>query len=181
MNGMNAFYTHQQYLIKELRKLDYSQDRLCLELGSGDGSASVFRGFLIDNPHLYVWALDASEDWRDQIKRDYHHPNYEITLVRDWGIALDEGILNGMASKSPFDLVFIDQSPFDARIMSIDILGKYSKVIVLHDYDYFNKGVCENIFSVGEDSFFAKYANDFILEPHCMILPPTLIMRNKNL
>ena len=177
MNGMNAFYTHQQYLIKELRKLDYSKPCRCLELGAGDGSASVFRGFLIDNPNLAVWAFDTNQDWKDQMTRDYHHPHYEITLLKSWD-ALDSNVF---LAHQPYDILFIDQEPWDARIHAINRLAHLSKVIILHDYDYFNKGVCENIFSVGEDSFFGQYLDNFELEAHCMILPPTLIMRNKNL
>ena len=177
MNGMNAFYTHQQYLIRELRRLDYSKVVRCLEFGAGDGSASVFRGFMIDNPNLSVWAFDTSQDWKDQMTRDYSHPNYEISLVLDWDVVYS----NVFLAHQPYDLVFIDQSPFEARVKTIDALKDITRVFVLHDYDYFNKGITENIFSVSGDSFFAKYAEKFILEPHYMILPPTLIMRNKNL
>ncbi len=175
MNGMNAFYTHQQYLIAELRKLDYSEPRLCLEFGAGDGSASVFRGFLIDNPNLFVWAYETSQDWADQMMRDYSHPRYSFTKLDNWAQYVR------ISYEGNIDLVFVDQEPWDARIAIIDAVKSYAKVIVLHDYDYFNKGVCENIFSVGEESFFAQYMEDFTLEAHCMILPPTLIMRNKNL
>jgi len=174
---MNAFYTHQQYLIQELRKLDYSGPRLCLELGAGDGSASVFRGFLLDNPNLSVLSLDTSQDWRDQMMRDYNHPNYQMNLVDSW----DAIWSNAFQTHTPYDIVFIDQTPFDARISSLEALKRIARIIILHDYDYFNKGICENIFSVGGDSFFKKYLIDFTLEPQVMILPPTLIMRNKNL
>ena len=177
MNGMNAFYTHQQYLIRELRKLDYNKPCRCLELGAGDGSASVFRGFLIDNPNLDVRAFDTNEDWRDQMIRDYSHQNYHISFLNTWDEILD--ILS--LGRDPWDIVFVDQEPWRARIESIDTLAHLARVIILHDYDYFNKGVCENIFSVGEESFFAQYLDNFELEAQCMILPPTLIMRNKNL
>lgn len=176
MNGMNAFYTHQQYLIRELRMLNYSRPVKCLEFGAGDGSASVFRGFLMDNPNLYVDAFDTSLDWSDQMTRDYSHPNYRFFYIAD-----GFGFLNTEYFKEVYDIVFVDQSPFDARIQTIDALAEKTKVFILHDYDYFNKGVTENIFSVGSDSFFAKYAKDFTLEPHCMILPPTLIMRNNKI
>jgi len=33
---MNAYYTHQQYLIEYLDKMDYSKEILCLEFGTGD-------------------------------------------------------------------------------------------------------------------------------------------------
>ena len=38
-----------------------------------------------------------------------------------------------------------------------------------------------DIYSVGANSFFGKYAEDFILEAHSTELPPTLVLTNKTL
>jgi len=63
-----------------------------------------------------------------------------------------------------------------------DILFPYIiDCINQNDYDYFNKGIIEDIFSVDKGSFlYEKFSNDFILEGKHEILPPTLILKNKN-
>ena len=47
-------------------------------------------------------------------------------------------------------------NPFEI-ILSLDFFINKSDSIILHDYDHFNKGITEDIFDVGEKSFFKKY------------------------
>lgn len=59
------------------------------------------------------------------------------------------------------------------------MLKNISSTIILHDYDYYNKELIENIYSVGEHSFFDKYHNSFNLESFYETLPPTMIFTKK--
>lgn len=73
-------------------------------------------------------------------------------------------------------MIFIDQSPWESRIKTLDLLINKSNITILHDYDYYNKGLIENIFDVGDDSFFGKYLSKNISsEGFSDELPPTLI------
>jgi hypothetical protein len=62
----------------------------------------------------------------------------------------------------------------------IDAVRKTAKVIILHDYDWFNKGVTEDIYSTKKGSFYhTKYGKEFKFEGYHEIYPGTLIMRKK--
>jgi hypothetical protein len=57
-----------------------------------------------------------------------------------------------------------------------------ANVIILHDYDYFNKNVCDDIYSVSKGSFFYdNFGSEFNFSCNYKQLPPTLIMYNKKL
>jgi hypothetical protein len=90
-------------------------------------------------------------------------------------------------NEEEYDLVFVDQSPWWARIDSINLLKDKTKIFILHDYDYFNKSDNEwvkespnDIYVNDETSWLGQtYSKEFLLENNYEILPPTLIMRKK--
>lgn len=173
---MNAYYTHQKYLTEELNKIDYSKPVIALEFGTGDGSASIFHKFANEYPNLRVESFDDSQSWHSDMKRKYYHPNYNFIYAKSW----DELFLEGDLLLYDYDLVFVDAGPdFDARIKIINYIKSKAKVIVLHDYDFYNKGVMEDHYFVGEGSFFGeRYSKEFILQGNNEY-PGTLIMRRK--
>lgn len=171
---MNDYYTHRKFLEKELSKLDYSKPVKCLEFGTGDGSALLFNSFAKKNKNMLVNSYDNDSLWVKKTAENYALDNYVFSHVDNW-----DSILTEESFKDAYDLVFIDQSPWEARIKTIDILLDKAKVIILHDYDYFNKNFCEDIYSVGEGSFFQKYSNKFHIVGEKELMPPTLIMIKK--
>jgi hypothetical protein len=173
---MSNYYTHRDYLRKELENLNYNEKITCLEFGTGDGSAVLFKEYSDKYPNMVVVAYESDKEWLDNTRVKYSNKNYTFKDVESWdGLLVDENF------KDTYDLVFVDQAPFEARIQTIDFIKNKSKIIVLHDYDFYNKGVCSDIFSVSNGSFFyEKYSQDFDLIPYYELLPPTLVMKNKN-
>jgi hypothetical protein len=175
---VNAYYTHQKYLSEELSKLDYSKPVTVLEFGTGDGSASIFHKFVNEHPNLRVESFDDNQGWYSHMKAKYYHPNYNFSYVQSWEELFEEGDL----LRFDYDLVFVDAGPdFDARIKIINYIKSNAKVIVLHDYDFYNKGIMDDHYFVGKGSFFGeRYSKEFVLQGNNEY-PGTLVMRNKKL
>jgi hypothetical protein len=170
---MNPYYSHQQYLTEELGKL--SGRPLILEFGVGDGSSSVLRSFAIQKPEFRIRSYESDGNWFNKMKVKYPAANYCFNYVASWDKLFQETVFNEV-----YDLVFVDSSPWDARIQAIDAVRKTAKVIILHDYDWFNKGVIEDIYSTKKGSFYyTKYGKEFKFEGYHEIYPGTLIMRKR--
>jgi len=170
---MNPYYTHQKRLTEELNRLDYTNPVFVLEFGTGDGSASVLQSFAQQYSNLRIESYDSDLVWATSMSEKYPADNYYFHHVDSWHKIKRK--FNGI-----YDLVFVDAGPlFESRIMIIDIIKANAKVIVLHDYDFYNKGIMEDHYSVEAGSFFGdNYSDDFILEKDTEY-PGTLIMRNK--
>ena len=181
---MNAYYTHQDTLNKILESFDYSKPIHCLEFGSGDGSSSVFHTFAQSNPNLTVDCFEHEESWLNSMSEKYKLNNYNFNVV-DWSTIN----YNDLKIKN-YDLIFVDQGDWDARLVTIDEMKNNAKYIILLDYCYYNgfRGAeiserdKEWAFSVNENTFFYnKYFNDFELLTQTELFPPTLIMKNRKL
>jgi len=174
---MNGYHTHREYLKKELESLNKNIKTECLEFGTGDGSALIFGEYAKLNKNVTITAYDNDYNWLNKTSKIYGLDNYKFTHVNNWDEFFSENNFNMV-----YDLVFVDQSPWEARIKSIDLIKDKSKIIILHDFDYFNIGICEDVYSVKDGSYFhTKYGDDFELIGFHEQLPPTLIMKNKNL
>lgn len=174
---MESFYTHREYLKNELLKFDYTNTIKCLEFGTGDGSAVIFKELTDKYENLSVTSYESDFNWLTETKNKYENNNYNFIYTESWDDLLNEENFNDV-----YDLVFVDQSPWEVRIKTIDLLKNKTKVLILHDFDFYNKGVCDDIFSIGSESFFHKKYNDvFTMVTHIEQLPPTLIMINKHL
>lgn len=171
---MNPFYTHQKYLTEELNRLDYSKPVIVLEFGTGDGSASILQSFAHRYPNLRIESFETDLSWLQSTYSKYCTDNYHFNHVDSWESYLKESMFEEV-----YDLVFVDQSPWEARIQTINTLKDKTKVFIVHDYDYYNKGVMDDLYCVSEGSFFGdKYSKEFILQGNNEY-PGTLIMRKK--
>jgi hypothetical protein len=181
---MSSFYTHQKYLKEELEKLP--ENSRILELGVGDGSSSLMSEYCLSNSSCRVQAFETISGWAQNTKDKYClSSNYTLTPLPSWDLL--ESHLS--AEDVTYDLVFVDQTPWDARINSIKLLSSRTKVFILHDYDWFNKDFwhdaqgltvkSKNIY-INDDSTFlgSTFREDFVLEDNYSVLPPTLVMRN---
>jgi hypothetical protein len=171
---MDAYCTHQQYTKRELDKLKAKS--IVLELGVGNGSSPLMYEFCKNNPNSIVYAFETDSDWYDKMFQMYGNlPNYVFNLIPDWNELSDY-----LETKS-YNLVFVDQSPWEARIQAIDLLKDKTKIFILHDYDYYNNVAlepCNNIYQNDETSWLGKkYSPEFAMEDNYEILPPTLVMR----
>ncbi len=170
-----SYDSHKKYLTEELEKLDYSKPVHVLEFGTGDGSASILHSFAKHNPNLRIDSYEDDFNWFRETSGRYLADNYHFHQVESWDKLFSETIFN-----ESYDLVFVDSSPWDARIQAIEAVKETAKVIILHDYDWFNKGVIEDIYSTDKGSFYdTKYGKDFTFEGYFEVFPGTLIMRQK--
>jgi hypothetical protein len=171
----HPYYTHRKYLIDSLNSLSKNKKINILEFGVGEGSSLVFNEFALKNKNFNIMAFETDNSWLNETKNKYELDNYKFNYVNNW----DELLIPENFNKE-YDLIFIDQAPWEARIKTIDLLIEKSKIMILHDYDFYNKGVIEYIFDVGKDSFFGKYLSEnILLQGFNEELPPTLIFLKK--
>lgn len=170
---MSDFYTHRPFLIRELNKLKSKNSVKILELGTGDGSSLILNEFAKSCDNFDIQAFETDYSWFCNMKEKYETDNYRFTHIFNWNSFLAGDFVEF------YDLIFIDQSPWEARMQSFEFFKNSAGVIILHDYDYFNKGVIEDIYSVDEISVFGKYRELFELENNFEILPPTLVCHKK--
>ena len=172
---MSNFYTHREYLIQTLNEFNYNNVVNCLEFGVGDGSSMIFNQYANRFKNIKIDAFESDVDWLTNMGKKYQMVNYTFNKVKWAGFDYEK-----LKNKN-YDLIFVDQGDWDARIKTLDELKNYSKYIIVHDYDYYNKGICEDIYSVGDRTFWNKYKVDFDMINKFDLLPPTLIMKSKNL
>jgi hypothetical protein len=179
---MNQYYTHQKFLRELLESFDYSKNIKCLEFGSGDGSSSLFSEYTKKNKNLTVECYEHDTEWLKQMESKYGSENYSFFSV-DWNNINYEEL-----QKGEYDLIFVDQGDWDARIKTIDSLVNNSKNIILHDYCYYNgfrgyeisEDQKEKSLTLKEGSFFhTRYGDKFNLIGEVELFPPTLIMTVK--
>jgi hypothetical protein len=167
----HPFYTHRQYLIQELEKLITTPKVKILEFGVGDGSSLILNDYARTYKNFNVDAYETDNEWLTTMKDKYELDNYKFHNTKHW-----DDLLIPENFTDRYDLIFIDQAPWEARIQTLELVGPRSNVCILHDYDFFNKGKTSNIYSVGDDSFFYKYNDLFKMNNHYEYLPPTLVL-----
>jgi hypothetical protein len=167
----HPYYTHRPHLINSLNSLDKKKEINILEFGVGDGSSLIFNEFASKNKNFNIKAFETDKSWLDETKSKYELENYKFNYINNWDELLTENSFN-----KEYDLIFIDQSPWESRIKTLDLLINKSNISILHDYDYYNKGLIEDIFDVSEKSFFGKYLSKNIsAQGFNEELPPTLV------
>lgn len=171
---MNPFYTHRPYLIEELEKLKDKPNVKIIEFGVGEGSSLIFNEYAKKYSNLQIEAYETDKEWMDSMEIKYKLENYNFHFINDWN-----SLLVPENFQDQYDLVFIDQAPWEARIASLNLIKEKSQVIILHDYDYYNHTITNHIYDVGENTFFEKYNDTFNLINHHQTLPPTLVFNKK--
>lgn len=174
----NPYYTHRKYLQQELYSLSQialSKPINILELGVGDGSSELLHNFAKQNSTATILGLESDTIWSSLIQNKYELPNYKIKHINNWDVETYKKIIMNQF----YDLVFIDQSPWSARIESLEYLSANHQfeTVILHDYDYYNTE--DNKYCYDHRSFFKDYCLKYTLNGYFEILPPTLIIKNK--
>lgn len=169
---MNPYYTHRPHLINLLNSFDYTQSVVCFEFGVGYGSSEIFHEYCEKHQNLSVYAFETDRSWFDEISSKFNRPNYIFQHLSKWSDM-------NYTTAETLDLSFIDQSPWEARIESLNQVKNISKNILIHDYDYFNKGLIDDIYDVSDKSFLGEIVSSFDISAFYDILPPTAIMIKK--
>lgn len=129
---MNSEYTtHEPVLKKILSMVDNKKP--ILELGCGYGSTPILHDFCIKNK-IKLYTLENNKEWISKIIDEYKENEFHIyDNVINWEQDLKKYLIYD------YSLVFIDQSPWDARTLSLNYFKEKTDYIMIHDCDYFPK------------------------------------------
>jgi hypothetical protein len=176
----HPFYTHQKYLREQLDSLDLTKPIKCLEFGSGIGSGDVFNEFTSLYPDFQVITYEHDVEWFNQMKEKYSADNYKFNLIK-W----EEFDYTALKNEK-YDLIFVDQGVWSERARTVRELINNSDIIVVHDFDYFNKhdsgyiANCPNIYACDDTTYWGSQYNDVKqLTAYSELLPPTLLIKTK--
>lgn len=138
----HPYYTHQPFL-NEILKLTTGD---ILECGCGDGS-TVFIKNAINNTNRKLISLESNYEWLNKythLESDKHKLFYVPAGTDDtYQTGLQWVDFIKKENLIDFEVVFIDSSPWMSRKACLDYFLSRSKIIVIHDFDYFPKN---NIF-----------------------------------
>ena len=166
----NPYNTHEEILKSEL-SLIINDNAKILEFGTGEGSAPIFNNHAKLNSSHKIIAYESDIIFYNNTKAKYELSNYTFVNA-DAPTETDETV---------YDLIFIDQAPWKARIDSLNVFKDYAKTIIVHDYDFFNEGYHDC--SVEENSWwYDTYGKEFKLKGFSKPSvnpwwPPTLVMK----
>jgi hypothetical protein len=137
----HPYYTHQPFFIEIIKNTSGN----ILECGCGDGSTKMIKE-QIKNTNRKLISLESNLEWLNKYKHlaDEFHELYHIDANNDdnletgnkWVEFIKQHKLND------FEIVFIDSSPWLSRKCCFDYYLDKSKIIIIHDFDYFS---CHNI------------------------------------
>ena len=105
-----------------------------LEFGTGLYSTPVLRKILKNTDKTLI-TFESDPEWLTQVQQRYPATSqHQYIFVQDWKTFLE-------LYKPPpqVGLVFVDQSPWEARIWTINTLKDVADYVVVHDVDYFPK------------------------------------------
>lgn len=122
---MNRYFTHRDYLIKVLESFDYNKSISILEMGTGDGSSQILSTYAMKYPNISIIGLESKKSWLVAMTNKYSMPNYQFSLT-NW--------LDLTHYKKKYDLIFIDQMPWTARVKSFRYFKNCFKYCVMHDF-----------------------------------------------
>lgn len=125
----DPYATHQKYLEHYIKKTKGD----IVEFGTGHGST----GFILDlirGTDRKLLSLENDRKWYHKMVELYPPDDqHTYILVKDW----KEELLK--LDKSGYSVVFIDQSPWEARHWTMDYFLDTAEYIIIHDIDYFPK------------------------------------------
>lgn len=123
----DPFATHQKFLEFYIKKT--SGD--ILEFGSGFGSTQFIRD-LLKNTKRKLITYENNKTWfEDMIVKIPPNENHQYVYVKDW-----DDVINSIP-KFNWSIVFIDQTPWSARVTTMEHFKNYAEYIIIHDIDYY--------------------------------------------
>ncbi len=124
----DGFSSHQPVLYEAVKRTEGA----VLELGCGYGSTPMLHE-LCKKEGRKLLSLESNEEWLQQFS-EYETSWHRFTHVTDWDTTLDR------ISTEEYDVVFVDQDPYEARVSAIKVFKDKAKFIVLHDCHWFPEG-----------------------------------------
>lgn len=176
---MDPYATHQKFLKHYIQKTKGD----IIEFGTGHGSTGFILDLIKDSPDRKLVSLENDPNWFNRMFHKYPpSKTHEYILVKDWRDALKR------LDKNAFDVVFIDQSPWVARVWTLDYFKDSAEYVIIHDVDYFPKNCMFGKINVkcltedpefNFDDKFKKWRVYYPPKPYPYITgPPTLVGSN---
>jgi hypothetical protein len=150
----HGFYTHQPYVMEVLKTITGN----ILECGCGDGSTYMIKKHIHDTSdqqcttdrctsdqqcttNRQLVSLESNLEWLNKYTHlaDANHQLYHVAT--DNTDCLETGnkwvdFIQTLEIKD-FEMVFLDSSPWMSRKCCFDYFLNISKIIIIHDFDYF--------------------------------------------
>lgn len=179
MSGRNAYGTHKLLLSAILRRVNKS----VLELGVGHNSTPLIHNAM-KRKNIDILTIDSDSYWirrYAKLKSDKHKFKYYNSEELKGFYATDT---------TAWELVFVDNSPWEARTQAINKYREIADYVILHDCNYFPD---TNIFGktispinanarvMGKRNYddIFKYWVEFFVDDWGIRSPPTLLGSNK--
>ena len=124
---MDPYATHQKALKWYIEKTSGN----IIEFGTGHGSTGYILE-LIKGTGRKILSLENDRKWYHKMMELYPpDENHEYIFVKDWKEELSK------LDKSAYSIVFIDQSPWEARCGTMEYFLNTAEYLIIHDVDYF--------------------------------------------
>lgn len=133
----NVYSTHQPFLEAYVR----STSGDILEFGIGHGSTGLLRHILSDSDRLLV-SIEDNLEWFTGMQSMYpERANHRYIYLppKEDGSHWKE-FLASYTHPNKISIAFIDQSPWEARVWTLDALLDKTEYCMIHDADYFCGG-----------------------------------------
>ncbi len=156
------------------------------EFGCGNGSTPLLHKFCARQGRQVV-TFETDAKWLKKLSGSFRSEHHRFIEVASWKNILDHPMMRRIG----WGLVFIDQTPFEARLLTVNALRDLPAYFVIHDCDYFPEhglfGTCHRKLSGPHDTgwrtyddVFSSYKEFFPLEPwpYPLTGPPTLLASN---
>lgn len=175
----DPYATHQKFLESYIRKTNGD----IIEFGTGHGSTGFILD-LINGTNRKLLSLENNEEWYSKMIKEYPPTStHEYIFVKNWEETISK------LNKEQFQIVFIDQSPWEARVWTLDHFLETADYILIHDVDYFptnnifGKINMQNSDKIPEFDFNDKFQKWKVYYPDepwpSSTGPPTLVGSNK--
>lgn len=128
--GMGSFRPYVKIL---LENLEINED--IIEVGVGDNSTPMWTKKVNGLDHINSFHFENNLDWFEKIKSKFSSKDSQFIFFE--GDKLLECFNNNFINEKTFDIAFIDSNPWETRTMALDYLKNISKVIIVHDSNYF--------------------------------------------
>ena len=131
-SGMGSHKKYLKYLLGKLNR----HNPTIIEIGSGDHSSKLFINQLKLNPGILI-SFENNYDWHLKVKNK--HKNNKNSEFRFLDNLSSENIKSELENLNiiDIDLSFIDSHPWESRTEAMELLRMKSKIVVIHDVDYF--------------------------------------------
>lgn len=138
---VSPYGTHANFLSASLEfvKNVSTEDYFLIEIGTGGESSRILRNHIQNDPKAKLISMESDPEWIVKYQREYsdheRHEIIEVSKNSSWLSELEKLVTR--IGHDRIELAFIDSAPWESRTISALILRDISKLLLIHDVDYF--------------------------------------------